>query len=443
MSQLAKALLLELKAPGDPGTPKRVNVQFNPHTLRLQYASHSEGGTQPARQARQYTGTGSTTLTVDLVFDTADEGSTDAPVPVLSRTANLQYFITPQKVHGSNDAPPRLSFQWGTLQLDGVMETLAVDLEHFAADGTALRAKASLTLKGQDAELQNNRKGTGSNTAVGSTPSAAANAGAAAPGGLSLGLSLGASIGVGVGIGVGFSASASLSLGASASLGIAGSVTQALAGESLAQMAARNGLAPEAWRSLSAGVSNPLSLPAGQEVALPAPADTALGAGASQGVQAGSDPTPAQSLGLAPGAGGSALTGALQRGYALAGAGGLGAALATLKTDAASSSAAQARQDFASPAGTAATPAERNAIFSLRADPRADSFGRGVPLRDRVQIAHDERANLLSGQALVKGSQDSLPPTRSDPAVPAWVALPAGPATPLRHQRGCGCGCAA
>ena len=65
-----------------------------------------------------------------------------------------------------------------------------------------------------------------------------------------------------------------------------------------------------------------------------------------------------------------------------------------------------------------------------------------MPLRDRVQVAHDERANLLSGRAVVKRASDGLPPTTADPAVPGWVALPqsASPAGALSHPRGCGCG---
>lgn len=435
MAELKKALLLEINANDDKARPngKRVSVQFNPASLRMQFASHSEGGTQAGRQARQYTGTGSTTLTVDLVFDTADEGSTTEAKPVLERTRDLEYFMTPQKVRGRNDAPPRLSFQWGTLRVDGVMETLSVDLDHFASDGTALRAKASLTVRGQNAELQRNLEGAGDNSAVGATPAAASASGAAAPGG-----------GLGLLAGLGVLPAAGLAVASSAGAGIA----QALEGESLAQMAARTGLQPEAWRALAAGVTNPLSLAAGQEIVLPDPADTGLGMGAAEGVQAGADPGPARRLGLQTATDAAPALGSLRRGYALAAAGGLGAALETVKTAAGSAAVAQARLAFRGAGGAPATgpgddpEPDRASTFMLRADPRAAGYGRGVPLRDRVQVAHDERANLLSGQAVVKRAGDGLPPTTGDPSVPGWIALPQAPAAAAAaraHPGRCGC----
>jgi hypothetical protein len=94
-----------------------------------------------------------------------------------------------------------------------------------------------------------------------------------------------------------------------------------------------------------------------------------------------------------------------------------------------------------------ATPGQRQQVFSLRADPRAQAFGRDVPLRDRIVTALDERANLLSGQALLKRAPTLLPPSTQDPGVPGWVALPAAARTAgaspqgALHARGCRCGC--
>ena len=148
----------------------------------------------------------------------------------------------------------------------------------------------------------------------------------------------------------------------------------------------------------------------------------------------------------------------MQRGHALAAAGGLGAALETVAADAGAAGATQARRSFAGAGGStaatvdalsAAASTQPQAIFSLRADARAQSFGRGVPLRDQVQTAQDTRANLLSGQAFLKRQSTLLPPTSSDPGVPGWEALPlavTGAGTGMgtasqNHARGCGCGC--
>src|SRR5256885_11013543 len=80
MSELKKATLQEIKSDesaatiGDP-----IPVQFNPSSLRLQITNSTTGGNTRGQQARQFTGSSSTTLTLDLVFDTADEGTTTEP----------------------------------------------------------------------------------------------------------------------------------------------------------------------------------------------------------------------------------------------------------------------------------------------------------------------------------------------------------------------------
>ena len=460
MTELSKAFLQELDNQNQPARGKQpVPVQFNPSSLRLQYANQSEGGRSAGRQARQHTGNSSVTLSVDLVFDTADEGSTAVPRSVLERTRQIEAFITPQARSGRNQAPPRLRFQWGDVIVDGVLESLSVDIDHFAHNGTPLRAKASLSIKGQDAERQAGRSGSGANTAVGA-PAAGAGAGpnSALPGsgsaaGAAAGLGGGGALGLG--IGAAFAAGGGgLKLGPS----LGASIGRALEGESLASLAMRNGLAPEAWRALGAGVSDPSRLPAGKEVALPQSAQANPGVGSSQGVQAGTQGTApasaAQRVGLTPAPAAGAL-GALQTGYAMAAAGGLGAALETVRADAGTAGATQARRRFEGAGGSSAagvdaltaaasTPGQRQQIFSLRADTRAQTFGRSVPLRDRVLVAQDERANLLSGQAALKRQSTLLPPTSGDPGVPGWVALPTAPAAPRGtsgHPLGCRCGC--
>ena len=66
---LSKATLQEI-ASDEGSTPKGdpVEVQFNPATLRLQISNTIEGGDTRGRQVRQYIGSSSTTLTIDLVL---------------------------------------------------------------------------------------------------------------------------------------------------------------------------------------------------------------------------------------------------------------------------------------------------------------------------------------------------------------------------------------
>src|SRR5215471_17309005 len=93
---LKKATLQQIKADASaaPMGPE-IEVQFNPASLKLELANRVEGGDNRGRQNRQYLGKTSTTLTFDLHFDTADEGTSEAPVSVRTRTAAVETFLLP------------------------------------------------------------------------------------------------------------------------------------------------------------------------------------------------------------------------------------------------------------------------------------------------------------------------------------------------------------
>src|SRR5262249_50854129 len=142
----------------------------------------------------------------------------------------------------AQQTPPRVQFKWGSFLVQGVMESANIDLDLFAADGTPLRAKVSVSIKGQDPSYRYDP--------ILPSSSAGTPAGRGPPPGPS-GLPPGA---------------AGTGGGSDSPSGLA----QAMPGESLQQLAARNGLDPTAWRALAKDVANPLSLAAGVEVALPA-----------------------------------------------------------------------------------------------------------------------------------------------------------------------------
>ncbi|MCO6455122.1 MAG: hypothetical protein J5I93_07465, partial [Pirellulaceae bacterium] len=172
MTTLEKARLQEITSDraarpiGDP-----VEVQFNPTSLRLRLSNSNEGGRSRGRQTRQHMGASSTTLSMDLIFDTADEGQTQQPRSVHEKTALVEKFVLPKE---NGDAPPKLRFQWGNLLLDGVVESLDIEFDHFAASGVPLRAKVGLSIKGQDPKYEFLETG----------PGARDSAGAREPGGL-------------------------------------------------------------------------------------------------------------------------------------------------------------------------------------------------------------------------------------------------------------------
>jgi hypothetical protein len=358
VAELKKATLQEISnelvpVPIGPA----VEVQFNPTTLRLQLHNQISGGDTRGQQTTQILGASSTTLSLDLIFDTADEGTTERPISVRERTARVERFVLPKAPGG--EAPPKLRFQWASLVVEGIVDSLAIDFDHFAANGTPLRAKVGLSIREQDPKYQFLKTGPGSNT----------KGGAPAPGGIGLGAVGGASIGLGLGLGASVGLGGSINLGAQASL--------ALGGETAAEFSARVGLDPGAWRGLDVDLSGGLTLEAGTEVGFDSDLSAGLGLGSTPGVAAGASQSLEASLGLeAPAtAQGSPLAAARQSGFALAAAGGLGAAVETAQAIRAADAASAARVAF----GVVGESGNR-----IAEDPRATTFGFGVPLRARA-----------------------------------------------------------
>ncbi|MGW0229328.1 CIS tube protein [Actinopolymorpha singaporensis] len=367
MTTLEKAVLEELDKAGKAKPKSAVPVQFNPTSLKLQMSNSTDGATSRGRQVQQYNGSASTSLSVQLEFDTADEGTTAAPVDVRTKTAQVARFVLPGGT-GSKQAPPRVQFRWGTVIVGGVMTSMSEELSLFSTQGVPLRASVTVDIKQQDPKFEALERGPGANPDTAAPPAGkpTKNAG---PG----------TVGSGGGAG--------------------GRTAEALDGESAADFLARNGLDPSAWRSIAGPLDDPLSLPAGLAVDFSASLSVDPGVGVSAGFAAELDVSAGASLGLEAGNGAG-----VSAGLALTGAGGVTAAAETLAAGEAATAADLARAAFASPASPAAAPAtdSRAPLRTVpsartlgpvpaaprplppRADPRATSFGRGVPLRDRV-----------------------------------------------------------
>ena len=222
MGQLKKATLQAVDAE-DKAVGPAVSVQFNPTTLRLQFQHNYSNDTSQKSGARQYLGTSSSTLTLDLIFDTADDGTTDEPRSVREKTAIVERFVLPSASSDGSVPPNRVRFEWKDIIVVGVVQgTVTLDYELFASDGTPLRAKASLTIQEQSIKFMKLAAG----------PGAKRTRATAQPGGIGLGGTIGITAGV--------SAQASLALG----------------GESAAEFAARVGVDPAAWRGLALSGEN-------------------------------------------------------------------------------------------------------------------------------------------------------------------------------------------
>lgn len=466
MSELKKATLQEISSDENAPPPgEEIEVQFNPTTLRLQINNSVTGGEQRNQTARQPVGSTSTVLSLDLIFDTADEGTTDKPRNVREKTAVVEKFVLPSGEGNDKQAAPKLRFHWGTLIFDGVLETVSIDFDLFAADGTPLRAKVSLAIKEQNSKYQYMPK----EDAAGGAPPAPGEASAGA-------------------------------LGSSG--GISANFALAIGGESSAEFAARLGLDASAWRGLSIGASSSLSLEAGLEVGFSAGLSASAGLGVTVGVQADVSASLEASFGLEASASVSAVAGVgiggnLAAGFALSAAGGVSAAVEAVQIAKSEAAVQQARRSFGEPptatqargqltsgSGAAATVSSVNGSLSPasgggsasvtsstapvtttttsaatrpglpaqsrpslassglpslaeqqaaapapappRVDRRAVSFGMGVPLRSRVGQAADLRAGSVQGRVALRAQvKSSLPPVSNNPTTPPWVGLPA------------------
>jgi hypothetical protein len=226
----SKARIMPAEASGeDPvqDTSQWAEVDFNPQTLRLSFASignpgsqkgSAEEGTQGLRaQINGY----STSLSVELIFDdtTRQDGN------VRTKTAKLANMV--QSV--DQNAPPTVIFQWGSFIFRGVIQSMEEVLDYFSDTGVPLRATVSLRLAGHKSAL---KQGDGAG-----------------------GFSAGASAGFSAGASAGFSAGASAGFSAGAAVGTT-PLTFAQSGESLQGLAGRAGVD---WKAVASAnnIDNP------------------------------------------------------------------------------------------------------------------------------------------------------------------------------------------
>jgi Contractile injection system tube protein len=156
MTEFAKAKLIELDQTfaKEKDGGHQIDVQFNPETLKVTFASQivqPQGGDQAAGNAgRQFVGAGTTKLALQLWFDVT--AMQKDPVDDVRRlTQQVTYFMKPQKSDQDPNklAPPGLRFQWGSFLFDGMVEGIEETLEFFSPDGKPLRASISLTVSQQ------------------------------------------------------------------------------------------------------------------------------------------------------------------------------------------------------------------------------------------------------------------------------------------------------
>lgn len=228
--------------------PKKIHVQLNPETLKVNFANQNSGGDQRGGGPTQYVARGTTKLTFDLWYDVSlPQPDGQRVKDVRKLTEQLVYFLQPQKE--LDGAPPGVRFLWGTFLFEGRMDSLNETLDLFSEDGKPLRASVSVSLSQQEIQFKFGKQ---------QPPGQTAGSGAAGPG--------------------------------------TTPQQEARQGDSVQSMAARGG-EPENWQGMAAanGIENPRRLAAG--VALDLRASVSAGAQVTTGLSV-SLPRPAVSAGV-------------------------------------------------------------------------------------------------------------------------------------------------
>jgi hypothetical protein len=447
MPELEKAKLQPVRADRqNTPTDDEIEVQFNPTSLRLKLTNQTEGGRSRGRQRRQHTGASSTVLTLDLVFDSADETSGDEanpqPVSVRQKTGMVEQFVVPKQ--DGSETPPRIKFSWNELVIIGIVENVNIDFDLFAPNGVPLRAKVGLSIKEQEPKYQFLESGGGARNNSGTQ---------------------GAGRNTGTQPGAGTNDTIRPAAGSNRS-------APALENETAPEFAARQGLDPAAWRGLDVELSAGLTLEAGLEVGFSAGLNVNAGVGVTAGFQAGAELSLKAAVGLEAGVGtggkaAAAVSAGSAAGFALSSAGGISSAIETVKKIESQVAAEKTQQAFNAPGSEAAASAagpppqitagrESAALVALvqpvqartplvqtglrsysermaadpappgpTADPRAHSYGFGVPLRPIVKtVVEQTQPRVCTIERIQARRAEGQPEFRKDPTVAPWIQLP-------------------
>ncbi|HEX8281807.1 MAG TPA: hypothetical protein VF588_00395 [Pyrinomonadaceae bacterium] len=256
---------------GDPS--KTVDVQFNPQTLKVSFSNKNAGGDQPGGSSKQFVGSGTTKLSVELLFDTTADGT-----DVRKHTEAVAFYIKADagsgSGSGSNRVPPGVQFEWGSFIFRGTIESMDETLEYFSEEGVPLRANISLSISRQEIEFLPGEQGEGGGGGVpletaqfrdsiqglaGRNGKSGDWKGIAAANNIDDPLRLSAGALINVNAGVGLSAGAGLSVGGSVrvggSVGVSISGGAGVSGSALAKASASAGVSARAAATASVGAS--------------------------------------------------------------------------------------------------------------------------------------------------------------------------------------------
>jgi hypothetical protein len=259
-----------------------IDVDFNPASLQLQVSNELKDTQNNER--KQYIAKTSAKLTMELLFDTTDDGA-----DVTQTTRKLQAFIAPPSPPGQpadrQVPPPVVLFEWGRIKFKGIAESYKETIDFFSASGVPLRASVNLTLSRQDkvfddspgsapesgdddaldtpagsaADIANAAESPDAARAVGeANGQESLRFGSGSPLTVSASITLkppAAFASAGGGLGIGFGASAGIGIGGSAGIGIGGSAGIGIGGGAGIGVGGGAGVGINAGASAGVGIS--------------------------------------------------------------------------------------------------------------------------------------------------------------------------------------------
>lgn len=129
------------------GLPREIEVQFNPESYRLNKGAQiAEIGVFGIDSPiLQFVRGQNETLTLDLFFDSTEDGMDEAATDVRERSQSIYQLV---KMQPKTHAPPRIRFRWGAgLSFKAIVERVEQSFDLFAPSGVPLRATVSVTFR--------------------------------------------------------------------------------------------------------------------------------------------------------------------------------------------------------------------------------------------------------------------------------------------------------
>jgi len=126
--------------------PNTIDVQFNPDQYQLEKAAQLAEIGIPGLDSPllQFVRGQDERLTLELFFDTTDEGTGDGAQDVRSQTNQIYQLV---KIQSETHAPPRVRVLWASLSFTAVVETVRQTFTLFSPAGIPLRATLAVTFR--------------------------------------------------------------------------------------------------------------------------------------------------------------------------------------------------------------------------------------------------------------------------------------------------------